>query len=108
MTRYNAFYDIIKISIAVRKELTGETSCSSLPHGFLWFFITDAGYPPPLRFAKAAGSIFERRCRVSIPHRLKLPASVDGVARANQASLLELRSWLKKGFRMECLETGIV
>ncbi len=94
MTRYNAFYDIIKISIAVRKELTGETSCSSLPHGFLWFFITDAGYPPPLRFTKAAGSIFERRCRVSIPHRLKLPASVDGVARANQASLLEFRSWL--------------
>ena len=99
MTRYNAFYDIIKISIAVRKELTGETSCSSLPHGFLWFFITDAGYPPPLRFTKAAGSVFERRWRVSIPHRrsqeLKLPASVDGVARASQASLLELRFWFK-------------
>ena len=60
--------------------------------------ITDTGYPPPLRFTKAAGSIFERRWRVSIPHRrsqeLKLPASVDGVARASQASLLELRSWL--------------
>ena len=47
---------------------------------------------------KAAGSIFDRRWWVAIPDRrsqeLKLPASVYGVARSNQASLLELRSWL--------------
>jgi hypothetical protein len=49
---------------------------------------------------KAAGSIFERRWWVTIPDRrsqeLKLPASVDGVARSNQASLLELCSWLNR------------
>ena len=48
--------------------------------------------------SKAAGSIFDHRWWVTIPHRcsqeLKLPARVDGVARSNQASLLELRSEL--------------
>ena len=36
------------------------------------------------------GTIPDRRSQ-----ELKLPASVDGVARSNQASLLELCSWLK-------------
>ena len=47
-----------------------------------------------------AVSIFGDRRRISIPDRrsqeLKLPVSVDGVARSNQASLLELCSWLKR------------
>lgn len=56
------------------------------------FAEVSTGHPHPLRRRVP----YVRRWWVKIPHRwtqeLKLPTSVDGVARSNQASLLELCS----------------